>query len=79
MVAVALAGIGLLATRSDRPPGIEIFLPTPTATPELAAYITGAVVSPGVYTIDIESRIADLIRAAGGETTDADLNSINLS
>ena len=79
VVAVALVGIGVLATRDDASPGIEILLPTQTPTAELAAYITGEVQNPGVYTIESDFRIADLVRAAGGATADADLELINLS
>jgi competence protein ComEA len=41
--------------------------------------IKGAVKNPGVYDIRIGSRITDLIKLAGGTTSDADLDVINLS
>ena len=41
--------------------------------------IKGAVKNPGVYDIRIGSRIADLIKLAGGTTIDADLDATNLS
>jgi competence protein ComEA len=41
--------------------------------------IKGAVKNPGVYEIRIGSRVTDLINIAGGTTTDADLDSTNLS
>lgn len=41
--------------------------------------IKGAVKNPGVYEIRKGSRITDLIKLAGGTTTDADLDATNLS
>lgn len=58
---------------STSPPG-----PTATAAPILAQ-IGGEVVSPGVYSIEITARLGDLISAAGGLTSLADLDRINLA
>ncbi len=41
--------------------------------------IKGAVAHPGVYEIKKDSRVADLLKLAGGQTVDADLNGTNLS
>lgn len=41
--------------------------------------IKGAVKNPGVYEIKIGSRVTDLIKLAGGATTEADLDATNLS
>jgi competence protein ComEA len=41
--------------------------------------IKGEVKNPGVYEIKIGSRITDLIKLAGGTTTEADLDATNLS
>ena len=41
--------------------------------------IKGAVKDPGVYEIKKGSRVTDLIKLAGGGTSDADLNATNLS
>ena len=43
------------------------------------AYITGEVNEPGVYEIPKDCRIEDLIRIAGGATTDAALDRVNLA
>lgn len=45
----------------------------------LVAYISGAVVSPGVYELEKGSRIQDLIQAAGGVTDGALQESVNLA
>ncbi|MFW5891174.1 MAG: helix-hairpin-helix domain-containing protein [Halanaerobiales bacterium] len=45
----------------------------------LVVYITGAVKKPGVYEMEEESRVFELIKKAGGEKTNADLEKINLA
>jgi len=50
------------------------------AEPEtLVVHVAGAVTRPGLVELDIGSRVADAIAEAGGPTTDADLNRINLA
>ena len=39
--------------------------------------ISGAVKNSGIYALKAGARVADLIRAAGGETAEADLSSVN--
>ena len=46
---------------------------------KIAVYIAGEVVSPGVYYIDENTRLDDLIKACGGLTEDADISDINLA
>ena len=80
LIAALSAGIGLLVGRgtSDNP-GVEIVIPTATATPELRVYITGEVKAPGVYVVSGDDRLVDAIEAAGGTTNDARLSCINLA
>lgn len=56
---------------SEAPPG--------SARTTVAAHAAGAVVAPGVYRVDGEARVADLIAAAGGLAPDADPDRINLA
>jgi len=42
-------------------------------------HITGAITNPGIIELPINSRIADAVNTAGGFTTDANINSINLA
>ena len=59
---------------------LEILVPTATATPtEVKVYVSGAVATPGVYTLRPQDRIEDALRLAGGPTTNADLAHINLA
>lgn len=46
---------------------------------EIQVYVKGEVVNPGVYILNSDSRIQQLIDAAGGLTDDADIDDINLS
>src|SRR5512136_2426409 len=56
--------------------------PAPTAVSMLApvrVYVSGAVNSPGVYSLPPHSLVDDALKAAGGATTGADLDRINLA
>jgi competence protein ComEA len=94
VVVVALAAIGwfLQSGRGSSRP-LEETLPTASAVPApapstlppttvartLVAHAAGAVVAPGVYELETGSRVADLIDAAGGLTSDADADRLNLA
>lgn len=52
---------------------------TTTIAQFLAVHVAGRVNQPGVYMVLPGSRVIDAIRAAGGSTKSADLNSINLA
>lgn len=45
----------------------------------ITVYITGAVNNPGVYTLAEGSRVFHVLEKAGGQTEDADLESVNLA
>lgn len=49
------------------------------AAPRVVAHAAGAVVKPGLYELPAYSRVADLIAAAGGPSSEADLNQLNLA
>lgn len=46
---------------------------------EIMVHIGGAVANPGVYKVSNKERIYDVLKLAGGATSDADLNPINLA
>ena len=54
-------------------------LPTPTPTPELKVDVSGAVASPGVYTMVEGDRLEDALAAAGGPLQHAGLSCVNLA
>ena len=53
--------------------------PTPAVAQEIRVYISGAVRSPGVYTVRDDDRMLEVVAAAGGTLADADLNAVNLA
>lgn len=62
--------------REDKSPSIVI---EDTNRTKIAVHIGGAVKRPGLYYIDSNCRVADMIQTAGGPTADADLDAINLA
>jgi competence protein ComEA len=46
---------------------------------EVVVHAAGAVGRPGLYRLPPAARVADVLAAAGGATTDADLDRINLA
>lgn len=48
-------------------------------TEYLIVHVAGAVIKPGVYSLEKGSRVYDALKAAGGETGKADLGKINLA
>lgn len=49
------------------------------AQSKICAYICGAVCIPGVYELETDSRVFQLVELAGGMTEDADEKSVNLA
>ena len=79
-VAAVLAAVVLLARQDDNAP-VRIIAPTSQqeGPAQVRVYVTGAVVDPGVYTLDPESRITDALDAAGGITDEGILDGLNLA
>ena len=71
-------GGGILSLlRQPAPVDIEIQLPTATPIPEIKVFVNGAVHRPGVYRVDPEDRLEDVLALAGGLTQDADPSMVN--
>ena len=52
---------------------------TTVAATVVVVYVTGAVMTPGVYTLEAAARVTDALVAAGGPATGADLSVVNLA
>jgi len=87
LLGVLVTGAILLISRPTQGMPVELFPapspsptspPAPTKTPEpIMVQIKGEIVSPGSYSLAKDSRLDDLITAAGGITSSADENRIN--
>jgi competence protein ComEA len=51
----------------------------PSAVPDLVVDVCGAVARPGVYHLPAGARVCDLLDAAGGATSQAELAAVNLA
>ncbi|MFQ6014741.1 MAG: helix-hairpin-helix domain-containing protein [Anaerolineae bacterium] len=79
---LAFLGAALFYLRRPHPQPIVIITPTPVPTPTpamLMVYISGAVVKPDVYAVPEGSRVKEAVEAAGGFTSEADSDRINLA
>jgi len=56
-----------------------ITLPPPPTPVSIRVNVVGAVLHPGVYILDENSRVADAVEAAGGFAAEADQNALNLA
>ena len=72
-----LAGALMLVTRL--PAGKPVILQPPPTEAPLEVHVIGAVLRPGVYLFTEGSRVQDAITAAGGLTTDANVEGVNLA
>lgn len=73
---------GGLVLMLNRPAGYQIRIVPPTATPvrtTVRVFVSGAVLAPDVYEIPIDSLVKDALLAAGGHTSEANLDQINLA
>jgi competence protein ComEA len=78
-ILIGLLAAGVIWLLASRPRGAPVtLLPTPTPG-ELTIYVSGAVTTPGVYILPQGSRVDAAIQAAGGFTSGAETESINLA
>ncbi len=82
LLVVAIGGGGILLVTS-RPDPVEIVInpPIPTPTPgPIFVYITGAVINPQtILELPMNSRVQDVLTAAGGPAANADMDRVNLA
>ncbi len=80
LVVAALLGAGVYLGSRPSEGSLAIALPTSAvAVGGPRAYISGEVVSPGVYRFEPGDRVEQLVALAGGFTADADVDSVNLA
>ena len=76
----ALAGaafVGGIAMVIDQRSGPDIVISGIEVSESVTAYVDGAVLTPGLYDLGPDARVADAIAAAGGLAPDADLTMLN--
>jgi len=80
VVAVAAASVGLAGftlMALDRRAGPPIVIEDPLLATTLVVSVSGAVASPGLYTLAAGARVADALVAAGGTTSAAAVDAVN--
>lgn len=82
----ALCAAGAWFVLKPTPVPVEFVAPRATVptsasvvTTQVKVHVTGAVRTPGVYEVPSQSRIVDVLALAGGATSGADLERINLA
>ena len=80
LIVIILSIISIIMQESNRQESIKINSENiVTREDKIAVYITGAVKNPGVYYLNIGSRLSDLLDICGGIQEDADIRQINLA
>lgn len=74
-------GGGIFYFASSKGEDVKIIAPEAESvkSEQLVVHVDGAVVNPGVYSLEAGSRIGDLVTKAGGLTEEADSARINLA
>jgi competence protein ComEA len=79
LVVVGTHFIGTLRPPPELIPPIKQSTSVAPSQSPLVVHVVGAVVSPGVVTLDDLSRVEDAIELAGGPTLDAELAGVNMA
>ena len=64
---------------SDKEPDADVQGASISTSSEIIVYICGQVIEPGVYTMQENARISDLLDMCGGPTEEASLEAVNLA
>lgn len=81
---VFAVGIGLIFFKPQSEPDVKIIsgngiVAGEKTTSQIMVHVDGAVVRPAVYKLAADARVDDVIKAAGGMTSDADTKQVNLA
>lgn len=79
VVIVTLFSVGLILYLVRDPPGEAIELRAPPTPLPILVHVSGGILVEGVYSLPIGSRVMDVIDAAGGFTSEANPNGLNLA
>ncbi len=79
LVALILIGGGLLLFSSPESKPIEITETSALNSEKIKVDVEGAVKKPGVYEMEGDARVIDVIKAAGGALGNADLSAVEVS
>jgi competence protein ComEA len=81
LLVVFIVGGRLLSKpgRASVPPPVRVASAAPAAAPSVFVHVAGAVRRPGLYRLAGGSRVADALRRAGGPTSKAQLELVNLA
>jgi competence protein ComEA len=81
LAGAAVLGLVLFVLRQrEGPSPLELQVGDATSSgSEIMVHVTGAVATPGVYTLHEGDRVVDAVEAAGGPSPDADLVTLNLA
>ena len=78
-VEVSLAYASTTIARTSENPVNAVVSDASSTLALIAVHVAGNVLHPGVFDLPVDSRVVDAIRLAGGATSIADLNAINLA
>jgi len=80
IIAIVVGGVVLLSGPrwGSQPLEITLATSTPSQSREMELRISGMVANPGIYTVDEDDTLGDVIRIAGGRTADLDYSEIEI-
>jgi competence protein ComEA len=78
-VLLLLAGLAVREARNGAPPALVLQEAQSVEGGLLVVHVAGAVAAPGVYELPGGARVQDAVAAAGGPTSAADLDAMNLA
>ena len=77
LLVLLISGLFVARGASQEVVAAPVALEVQTITQELMVDVAGAVITPGVYSLPINSRVVEAIKAAGGLKKGADTSDIN--